>query len=78
VLQPRDLALFYTDGITEARSPAGEFFAIGRLDQTLCDLANPITPDLAIRAVTRAVTDFESDASQADDQTLLALGACLH
>jgi phosphoserine phosphatase RsbU/P len=77
VLMPGDLALFYTDGITEARSPAGEFFDVERLDQVLCDLPDPITPDAAIRAVAGAVAKFAGDAAPADDQTLLALSGCL-
>ena len=34
-LQPGDQILFYTDGITEARNPAGELYRTGRLDQVL-------------------------------------------
>jgi sigma-B regulation protein RsbU (phosphoserine phosphatase) len=77
VLMPGDLALFYTDGITEARSPAGEFFGVERLDQILCGLPDPITPHAAIRAVAEAVAEFAGDATPADDQTLLAVGGCV-
>ena len=75
MLMPGDLALFYTDGITEARSPAGEFFGVERLDQALGDLTDPI-PEAAIRIVAEAVARFEGDATPADDQTLLAVGGC--
>lgn len=70
---PGDLALFYTDGITEARSPAGEFFGVERLDKILCELTEPVTPDAAIRAVAEAVAQFAGDGMPADDQTLVAL-----
>jgi sigma-B regulation protein RsbU (phosphoserine phosphatase) len=76
VLMPGDLALFYTDGITEARSPAREFFGVERLDRILCELPDPITPNVAIRTVAEAVAKFEADATPADDQTLLAVGGC--
>lgn len=76
VVRPGDLAVFYTDGITEARSPAGEFFGVECLDQILCHLADPITPDAAVRAITQAIAAFAGDGAPADDQTLLAVSAC--
>ena len=73
VLAPGDLALFYTDGITEARSPTGEFFGDSRLDQILCDLADPPTPETAVQTIAKAVARFSGDGTLSDDQTLLAL-----
>jgi sigma-B regulation protein RsbU (phosphoserine phosphatase) len=74
LLTPGDLALFYTDGITEARSPAGEFFGVERLDQILRDLPPEVTPDGAVQAITKAIAGFSEDGTPADDQTVLALG----
>jgi sigma-B regulation protein RsbU (phosphoserine phosphatase) len=74
LLMPGDLALFYTDGITEARSPAGEFFGVDRLDQILRDLPGAVTPHAAVQAITKAVAGFAGDGTPADDQTVLALG----
>jgi phosphoserine phosphatase RsbU/P len=74
VLTPGDLAFFYTDGITEARSPAGEFFGVDRLDRTLCDLPEPTTADAAVGGIAKAVAKFEGDGTPADDQTLVAVG----
>lgn len=73
ILMPGDLALFFTDGITEARSPDGEFFGADRLDQLLRSLPDPLTPDAAVQSISKAVVAFEGDATQADDQTMLAL-----
>jgi sigma-B regulation protein RsbU (phosphoserine phosphatase) len=73
LLMPGDLALFYTDGITEARSPAGEFFGVDRLDQILRDLPGAVTPDTAVQAITKAIARFAGDGTPADDQTVLAL-----
>jgi sigma-B regulation protein RsbU (phosphoserine phosphatase) len=73
-LEPGDLALFYTDGITEARSPTGEFFGVERLDRILSDLPAPITAHAAVSSVTHAVARFAGEVTPADDQTLLALG----
>jgi sigma-B regulation protein RsbU (phosphoserine phosphatase) len=77
-LTPGDLALFYTDGITEARSPGGEFFGVERLDQLLCGMANPLASGRVIRAVTHAVAEFAAPGAPADDQTLVALGRSVH
>jgi hypothetical protein len=45
VLVRGDRAPFYTDGITEVRSTAGEFFDVDRLDAILRNLPAPITAD---------------------------------
>jgi serine phosphatase RsbU (regulator of sigma subunit) len=73
VLAPGDLALFYTDGITDARSVVGEFFGDSRLDQILPD---PPTPDLAVQSIAQAVARFSGDGALSDDQTLLGLCRC--
>lgn len=74
VLRRGDLALFYTDGITDAKSPGGELFGEERLDDTLCALPKPVTPASAVEAIARAVGEFEGGGQLSDDQTLLALG----
>jgi phosphoserine phosphatase RsbU/P len=78
VLTPGDVALFYTDGITEAQSPAREFFGVERLDQILCNLPDPITADAAVEGIAKAVARFEGDGTPADDQTLVAVGGSPH
>jgi phosphoserine phosphatase RsbU/P len=75
-LTPGDLLLFYSDGITEARSPRGEFFGVDRLDQVLGELPRPVTPQTAVEAIQRAVERFSDAAPPSDDQTLLAV--CWH
>jgi len=74
VLTSGDLALFYTDGITEARSPTGEFFGVERLDHTLHESSDPITADAAVEGIAKAVVRFEGDGTPADYQTLVAVG----
>lgn len=73
VLEPGDLALFYTDGVTDARSPGGDFFGVDRVDRILRDLPEPLTPDAAVQAISQAVGAFEGTRSQTDDETLLAI-----
>jgi sigma-B regulation protein RsbU (phosphoserine phosphatase) len=65
-----DTVLFYTDGITEAREPAGELFGTGRLDEILstCD------GDAAelVACTLDEVERFTNHAPPSDDRTLLA------
>ena len=74
VLMPGDLVVLYTDGITEAMSPEGEFFGTSRLDEILLALPEPVTPASAVEAVAQAVGKFTGTGPLSDDQTLLALG----
>jgi sigma-B regulation protein RsbU (phosphoserine phosphatase) len=73
LLEPGDLLVFYSDGITEARSPGGDLFDLARLDRTLLDLRDPVTPDAAIEAIRLAVEEFTGASPASDDQTLLAV-----
>jgi serine/threonine protein phosphatase PrpC len=72
-LEPDDRVLFYTDGVTEARSPTGDFFG----EQALTDLvvrnlaAGMPTPE-TMRRVTRALLDHQQ-GQLSDDATLLLL-----
>lgn len=78
VLMPGDLALLYTDGITEAMSPEGELFGTARLDELLRGLPESASPDSAVAAIAQAVSEFVGAGPSLDDQTLLALGRCAH
>jgi serine phosphatase RsbU (regulator of sigma subunit) len=72
-LQPDDRVLLYTDGVTEARSPDGDFFG----EQALVDLlgrnlaAGLPTPE-TMRRVVRALLDHQQ-GQLSDDATLLLL-----
>ncbi|NJL31099.1 MAG: SpoIIE family protein phosphatase [Phycisphaerales bacterium] len=72
-VEPGDLLLFYTDGITEARSPGGEFFGTVHLDEILRGLPDPLMPSYAVNEIIRAVSEFMGDGPLSDDQTILAL-----
>jgi sigma-B regulation protein RsbU (phosphoserine phosphatase) len=67
-LTPGDTLLFYTDGITEARSPDGDLFGVERLDDILerCGLAS-----MVIDATLEAVDAFSGHRAPTDDRTLL-------
>ncbi len=61
-----------SDGLTEARSPAGEFFGAGRL-QELLRAGLRMEPRMLGEAIFREVELFSAGAPRADDQTLLLL-----
>ncbi len=71
-LEPGDLLLAYSDGVTEARNPEGDEFGEERLltsVQANWDLA----PADVLECVLDAVHEFSAGAAQGDDLTLLAL-----
>jgi sigma-B regulation protein RsbU (phosphoserine phosphatase) len=75
-LDPGDLLVLYTDGITDAKSPSGEFFGESRLRETICGAGIESAQDLC-ELVFERVEQFQSGATQYDDIALLVarLGA---
>jgi sigma-B regulation protein RsbU (phosphoserine phosphatase) len=76
-LEPGDLLLLYTDGITEARgpaTPAGDrpLFGTDRLDQLLLTCHAPSAHD-CIQQIRTLVAEFTQNAPPTDDQTLVAI-----
>jgi serine phosphatase RsbU (regulator of sigma subunit) len=69
-MHPGDLLVLYTDGITDAPSPDGEFFGKERLREAVC-----ATGELSAQAmcdhVFERVADFQAGAVQFDDMALL-------
>ncbi|MCU1599734.1 MAG: protein serine/threonine phosphatase [Frankiales bacterium] len=72
-LEPGDMVLLYTDGVVEARSPAGEFFGVDRLSELVCtQLAGGLAaPETMRRVVRDLLTHHEGQLT--DDATLLML-----
>lgn len=70
-LMPGDALLLYTDGVTDAKNPAGEAFGTERLDDALAAGAS------GARTMMRSVLDrleaFTAGAPPTDDYTLLAM-----
>jgi sigma-B regulation protein RsbU (phosphoserine phosphatase) len=71
-LDPGDLILLFTDGVTEALDPEGQLFTEPRLHGTLLNNAGA-TAEEAAAAVVATVESFAGGAEQADDITVLAL-----
>jgi phosphoserine phosphatase RsbU/P len=71
-LAPGDRIVIYTDGVTEAESPAREFFGRKRLREIVVAHAAHSCAVL-YEAIQTAVKAFVDSAAQADDITLLVL-----
>ena len=72
-LQPEDRVLFYTDGVTEARSPSGDLFGVDRLVDLLTrNLASGLPTPETMRRVVRALL-IHQQGQLSDDATMLLL-----
>jgi serine phosphatase RsbU (regulator of sigma subunit) len=70
-LEPGDLVLLYTDGVTEARSPSGEMFGEDRLtDLIIRNVAAGLPPAETMRRAVSALMQHQG-SDLADDATLL-------
>ena len=73
VLEPGDHVLLYTDGIIEARSPAGEQFGVDRLtDFTIRAIADQLPLPETTRRLVHAILEYQDDRLQDDATVLLA------
>jgi len=76
-LAPGDVLVLYTDGITEARNPAGELFGDTRLRE--CVLAgNGMSADRMTAQIVNHVEAFAGAVPQSDDLTLLVVRRSPH
>jgi len=69
-LEPDDLLLLYTDGLTEAQRTDGELFGVERLKQVLTRLRRRSAPEI-VSGITAAVNRFSS--GPADDCSLVVV-----
>ncbi len=70
--EPGDLFFFYSDGITEARNPAGELFGADRLAEHI--KANSLlAPASFVEAIRNAVFSFSETDRLGDDLTSVAV-----
>ena len=70
VLQPGDTLVLFSDGVTEAKSPADEEFSTARLKDVVTRHASAPLQELQDN-ILNAVVEFTRGAGQADDVTLL-------
>jgi len=72
VLAPGETLFLYTDGVTEALDPAGQFFSERRLEAILSQIKFATARE-QIEHLTREITLFAAGAEQSDDITTLAI-----
>lgn len=71
-LQPGDLLILYSDGVTEARNSKGELF--GREGLLECvEQHRDLAPDLIIERISACVQQFTEGADPTDDLTVVIL-----
>lgn len=71
-LDPGDALFLFTDGITEAMDPAGDWFSEERLEETLRSLAGEPASTVVGKVIAR-VREFAATAPQADDIAAMAI-----
>jgi phosphoserine phosphatase RsbU/P len=76
VLEPGDALVLYTDGVTEAKNPAGEFFAQETPPsalQRLVELYGHLSAKDLLEAILWELKQFINGAEQADDITVVTV-----
>jgi serine phosphatase RsbU (regulator of sigma subunit) len=71
-LRPGDKLIAYSDGVTEAQNPHGEFFGRKRLREIAVENARGSYRE-AHDAILAALAEFTEQAEQADDMTLCVM-----
>lgn len=71
-LEPGDLLVMYTDGLTEAENPNEEEFGVERVESSVAGLDRP-TAESACRDLLGAVNDFVCGRPLNDDATLVVV-----
>lgn len=71
-LEPGDLVLEYTDGVSEMRNSDGEEFGIERTNETV-NLLGTLGADGIVEGLMRRLDEFRGTEPQSDDLTLLAV-----
>jgi sigma-B regulation protein RsbU (phosphoserine phosphatase) len=70
--KPGDVFLFFSDGITDATSSAGNMFGRGRLEKVVLKNANRSADEIA-QAIFDAVSEHARGVEAFDDQTIVVL-----
>jgi sigma-B regulation protein RsbU (phosphoserine phosphatase) len=71
-LEPGDLVLLYTDGLTEAEDTDEEEFGVGRVAKVVAEMDQP-TAEAACDQLLRVVEAFTCGRPLQDDATLLVV-----
>lgn len=72
-LEPGDVLVYYTDGLTEAENVRQEPYTDQRLQEIVCTHAGQSTAQQLMDIIVRDVQDFMGDAPPFDDQTVVVV-----
>ncbi|MBM3463860.1 MAG: serine/threonine-protein phosphatase [Armatimonadetes bacterium] len=72
VLEPGDRVAVFTDGVNEARNPAGEIFTMERVEQVLRENLH-LSPGEIARAVVKRVRAFAGSHDMQDDLAIMIM-----
>ena len=72
-IDPGDMVVLYTDGVTEAMNGDGEQFGVQRLQQVFANGGVPADADEATQAVFDAIAAFAGDTPASDDITCVVI-----
>ncbi|MHC4273297.1 MAG: PP2C family protein-serine/threonine phosphatase [Planctomycetota bacterium] len=72
-LDPGQTLVLYTDGVTEAVSPAGRMFGVEGIEHSLTECTGE--PECAIEHITSILRSHEDNVRPTDDQTLVVMRA---
>jgi phosphoserine phosphatase RsbU/P len=67
-----DIFVAYTDGITEAANPSGQFWGLERLESLLRSCSR-MTPREIVERILAEVSEFANGEPQSDDMTLVVM-----
>jgi serine phosphatase RsbU (regulator of sigma subunit) len=74
-LEPGDVLILYSDGVTDARSRNDELYDSSSNHRLLTRLAQSTGGPAAVgRSILQDIREFSADNSQADDITLVCVG----
>ena len=71
-VEPNDLLVFYTDGVTEAMTEAGELYGLERLYKVI-QRNSDATAQSLVNAIIESVHAFTGETPQSDDLTLFVV-----
>ena len=71
-VEPGDRLYIHSDGLTEATSPGGELFGVGRMFDVLRG-ARDVSLDASLRQLSDAIREWTGTTERKDDQTALAI-----
>ncbi len=75
LLDPGDVVVIYSDGVTDARSPRDELYDSQTNHRLIKRVAQASGGPAAVgRAILQDIREFSADHSQADDITLVCFG----